>query len=568
MMNNRQGGEALINFISSRFKNGGMVAKFQDGGDVDDDYGTFGAEELGASVEDTAASEDIGAISGDTGDVEDIDEDLGTFPEEAITGGPPPDDTGDDTGDSDSVVSTFTTEQLEKAVDAIEKARYPSAVQQDMLANMRAELSARAAIQSGLLEDEALSVTEAARQISPVEYLADVSTPMVSGAFVDSLGRGVMADVPGASAQQAMNYTSDILTGKRGSGNQARTTGDIDTGFAGARGAGVGFDDPLQEGLDYQFSSPEGAATELLSTPLSQVAAESRAIENRDRMLADMASVPAVDADDMAGIGAVAPRSAVQGPPSGGIAGAINYTGKEIADQQAADAAMSMAAPPAGGIGDLGPVTPDELDEAEDTRGRQAALADDLDTADDLGPFGEEEILSGVRDLQNKKAGLAGLGVLAGSPITAAAPFARDIYKTLANPDVKAGELLAGKGLGRDQTAEEVVNEKGERIGVVVSDPSGVVSVQPTSIEAAFDPALRDAYSKLNERESEERERGSGDNQELATLDDPEVEEAAGPQKPPTIDIIPFRPQDFYYFTPGNYAYNRGLPSMMNMRKG
>ena len=479
-----------------------MVAKFQEGGGVNDyESEAYG---VGSSVSSTAASEDIGTVDEDrgpgdppaSGDQDPYEEEPGIDP---LAPTPEPDSEEPvDTGAGDSVVSTFTTEQLEKAVDAIEKAKYPSAVEQDMLANMRAELSARAAIRSGLLEDEALSVTEAARQISPIEYLADVSTPMVSGAFVDSSGRGVMADVPGvadiaASRGQpgAINYTNEELAAQ-----QAADGG-----------------------------PPERA--------------------------------PAVDADDMVGIGAVAPRSAVQAPPSGGIAGAINYTDKEIADQQAADGGPPERAPAvdADGIAEVEPEfqqarTPDELDEIQDFEDMAAAQQ------------------AATVDLQDKKAGLAGLGVLAGSPALAAGPFARDMFKTLANPDVKAGELLAGEGLGRNQTAQEVVNEKGERVGVVVSDPDGVVSVQPTSFENSFDPALRDAYNKMNKREQEERERGSEDNQELATLDDPEVEEAAGPQKPPTIDIIPFRPQDFYYFTPGSFAYNRGLPSMMNMREG
>jgi len=76
--------------------------------------------------------------------------------------------------------------------------------------------------------------------------LADISTPMTGGAFVDpTTGYGVMSDVPGAAAQAAMDYTNAIATGQRGSGNMAMTTGDLDTGTGGARFAGVGFDDPL-----------------------------------------------------------------------------------------------------------------------------------------------------------------------------------------------------------------------------------------------------------------------------------------------------------------------------------
>lgn len=224
---------------------------------------------------------------------------------------------------------------------------------------------------------------------------------------------------------------------------------------------------------------------------------------------------------------------------------------------------VNFTAPPAGGIGDLGPVSPDELDEIQDFED-MTRPPDELDEIQDFEDMVEAEKAAGA-SLQQKKGALAGLGVFAGSPALAAGPFARDIFKTLTQPDVKAGELLAGKGLGRNQTAEEVVNEKGERVGVVVSDPTGVMSIQPTSISNSFDPALRDAYSKLNERDSEERERGSGDDRELITEEDVAVEEVeAAPKKPPTIDIIPFRPEDFYYLT---QQQRQGLPSMMNMRR-
>lgn len=104
------------------FKNGGMVAKFQEGGDVDDDYGTFGADELGASVEDTAASEDIGTRDDD----EDID-----FPDEfevpdpdKYDYGPGPDDGGD--GDDQRVVSETVLGDGPTAAEAIEAVRGPA----------------------------------------------------------------------------------------------------------------------------------------------------------------------------------------------------------------------------------------------------------------------------------------------------------------------------------------------------------------------------------------------------------------------------------------------------------
>ena len=510
MMNNRQGGEALINFISSRFKNGGSVAskpvaKFSNGEDVevDDDYGTFGADELGASVSETAASEDIGAISGDRGpdDSEDIDEDLGTFPEEAITGGPPP----DDTGDGRSYFEKADVNQLQSAVEALSAVRNPSAVQTAMLSQARGELKSREARRTGV--DTPTKVTEAAVQnIEPIDFLASgmgdpaqdfapgrTTAPSqvslgAAGTFDPRISAGIMSDSPQQFDLEQMQLANEIFAKDR------QPTSVFPEGRDPQKGAAVVLDRPMQTDRDGYFGSRE-----------YEIA-----------------------------------------PPSGGIAGAINYTDKEIADQQAADAAMSMAA-------EVEPEfqqarTPDELDEIQDF--------EDMAAAQQAATVG----------LQDKKAGLAALGAFAGSPIAAAAPFARDIFKTLTQPDVKAGELLAGKGLGRNQTAQEVVNEKGERIGVVVSDPSGVVSITPTSIEAAFDPALRDAYSKMNERRQDEREARDQGGDEPITAEQVAVEEEeTAPEKPPTIDIVPFRPEDFYYFNPQS-RYPYGLTSLMNMR--
>jgi len=489
--------------ISSSFAKGGTVAtkpvaRFRDGTDVDvdDDYGTFGAEELGASVEDTAASEDIGTRDDD----EDID-----FPDEFEVPDPDKYDYGpgrDDGGTVSNIdpnkpdYSKYTTAELRNARDVALRGREFAATLTPVEAGLiQAELDKR----SGRPPDQPVSVTEAATQVQvdPVDFytaeeLADERADMAAESLMGASG----------AATDILGGYDRAMAEQRALANRDRMAADMAADMAASQAQAV----------DYGMGDP-----------------------SRDFDRATGPAAPQVDADDMAGIGSVAPPSTVQEPPSGGI-------------------------------GDLGPVTPDELDEAEDIRGRQAALVEDLDTADDLGPFGEEEMLSGFRELQDKKAGLAGLGVLAGSPMLAAAPFARDIYKTLANPDVKAGELLAGKGLGRNQTAEEVVDEEGRRVGVVVSDPSGVVSVQPTSFKNAFDPALGDAYNKMNERESREREEsGRGDDREPITEEDVAVEEEAGPKLPPTIDIIPFRPEDFYYFNPQR-RYPYGVPSLMNMR--
>jgi hypothetical protein len=76
--------------------------------------------------------------------------------------------------------------------------------------------------------------------------MADISTPMMSGAFVDpTTGYGIMSDIPGAAAQAAIDYTNALATGEIAPSNMAMTTGDLSTGTGGARAAGLGFDDPL-----------------------------------------------------------------------------------------------------------------------------------------------------------------------------------------------------------------------------------------------------------------------------------------------------------------------------------
>jgi hypothetical protein len=90
-----------------------------------------------------------------------------------------------------------------------------------------------------------------------------------------------------------------------------------------------------------------------------------------------------------------------------------------------------------------------------------------------------------------------------------------------------------------------------------------VEKVSPTSLSMAFDPALRDAYRDFYDNQPEER--GSGDDREPITEEDVAVEEEATTKLPPTIDIIPFRPEDFYYFNPQR-RYPYGVPSLMNMR--
>jgi len=82
-----------------------------------------------------------------------------------------------------------------------------------------------------------------------------------------------------------------------------------------------------------------------------------------------------------------------------------------------------------------------------------------------------------------------------------------------------------------------------------------------------MDENLRAAFEKSSLRQEEERGRDGREDDELILPEDVEVEEEEAPRLPPTIDIVPFRPEDFYYFQQQPFSYTRqGLPSMMNMR--
>jgi hypothetical protein len=78
-----------------------------------------------------------------------------------------------------------------------------------------------------------------------------------------------------------------------------------------------------------------------------------------------------------------------------------------------------------------------------------------------------------------------------------------------------------------------------------------------------MDENLRAAFERSRQRQEEERGRDGDDREPITEEDVIEEEEVEAPKLPPTIDIVPFRPEDFYYFTP---QQRRGLPSMMNMR--
>jgi len=209
------------------------------------------------------------------------------------------------------------------------------------------------------------------------------------------------------------------------------------------------------------------------------------------------------------------------------------------------DTAATRPTAPKDGIGAV-------LTEGYDMAGRPAPAPDIYDDDVDQGSVDvgalAKELGIDVKDVDFRERGLADLmkpgGVL------------KDI-----------GGLFTGKGALKEAAAggKVVKNEEGKTVGVVSYDEQGKVSkVTPVGISESFDPALRDAYRDFYANQPEER--GSGDDLEPITEEQVAVEEEVAPKKPPTIDIVPFRPEDFYYFTPGSFAYNRGIPSMMNMR--
>ena len=128
------------------------------------------------------------------------------------------------------------------------------------------------------------------------------------------------------------------------------------------------------------------------------------------------------------------------------------------------------------------------------------------------------------------------------------------------------GGLFTGKGALKEAAAggQVVKNEKGETVGVVSYDENGRVNrVTPVGIKESFDPALRDAYREFYANQPEERD---SDSDEPILPEDVAVEEVEeAPRLPPTIDIVPFRPEDFYYFNPQR-RYPYGVPSLMNVR--
>jgi len=169
-------------------------------------------------------------------------------------------------------------------------------------------------------------------------------------------------------------------------------------------------------------------------------------------------------------------------------------------------------------------------------------------------------------------------GMAAGKPRISQAGIIGGIADAIFNPEATLANAISERGIGSIDGAPtgrqgglEVVTADGrtaaydpERNIVFDSDP--FQGVNPFGDERVPE-GIQALYDKKRAVDELERDRGDRDDEPI-TEEEVAVEEEIIPEKPPTIDIVPFRPQDFYYFTPGSFAYNRGIPSMMNMRRG
>jgi len=198
------------------------------------------------------------------------------------------------------------------------------------------------------------------------------------------------------------------------------------------------------------------------------------------------------------------------------------------------------------------------------------------------GTYTEKDLAKARSDLASAQfAAPPTFGAAAGKPRLSQAGILGGIFDAVANPKASLANAISERGIksidgqptGREGNLEVVqVDDRTaaydpERNIVFDSDP--FKGVNPFGDERVPEEiqALYDKKRRVDEEERERDGEGGGDDK-LILPEDVEVEEEEVPEKPPTIDIVPFRPEDFYYFTPQNFAYNRrGLPSMMNMRR-
>jgi len=118
---------------------------------------------------------------------------------------------------------------------------------------------------------------------------------------------------------------------------------------------------------------------------------------------------------------------------------------------------------------------------------------------------------------------------------------------------IAAAATPIGAMMGIGKGIENVVTALGFGTGIG-TEQTGMIADQQRGLYGGED------------EDGDDRGGGDGDGPDV----EPEVPEELTFEelsKPPTIDIVPFRPEDFYYFQQQPFSYTRqGLPSMMNMR--
>ena len=199
----------------------------------------------------------------------------------------------------------------------------------------------------------------------------------------------------------------------------------------------------------------------------------------------------------------------------------------------------------------------DALSAMDDERGgdrdeQDRAIAN-LVSAMELGPEGTD-----LGDAATTSAGAAAISPT--TPRTGITGAIGDVLDTNKDGKISAGE--AALGIAAATTP----------LGAMMGIGKGIENVATalgfgTNIGSEQTGMLAEQNRGLYGFDDDEGDRG-GDGDDRPDVE-PEVPEELTIEelsKPPTIDIIPFRPEDFYYFQQP-FSYTRqGLPSMMNMR--
>tara|TARA_S200002703_G_scaffold32084_1_gene28013 strand:+ start:32 stop:1258 length:1227 start_codon:yes stop_codon:yes gene_type:complete len=248
---------------------------------------------------------------------------------------------------------------------------------------------------------------------------------------------------------------------------------------------------------------------------------------------------------------------------------------------------------PAAAASLLSSSVPVEKEKVTDVEAKQINFVDADEQADFVGttsvrapsPYEQGTLRAGytAEDLKQAERDLAAaqrdtpptFGEAAGKPRMSQAGILGGIVDAVANPEATLANAISERGI-RSLDGEETGREGG--LEVVQADGRTAAYDPERNIVFDSDPfkglnpfgdervpkGIQDLYDKQRAKDEEERER-DGRGGEPILPEDVAVEEVeAAPKKPPTIDIIPFRPEDFYYLT---QQQRQGLPSMMNMRR-